>query len=244
MSLLWGLSLWRKDASLVDRFWGIGFCVLYFIQLPQSLFLTFRGGLVLILVLIWGLRLSLHIHFRNRGHGEDRRYQSMRAARPSSFWWVSLFQVYWLQGTLLWLLSAPLLFILLFPQADTPTPLDLVGATLWLTGFLFESIADYQLARFKRDPKNQGAVCRIGLWGLSRHPNYFGEAVLWWGFWTINLNTTAGWYSVYSPLLMTYLLLKVSGVSLLEKELIRTKPGYENYIRQVPAFFPWRSRRS
>jgi len=241
---LWAVSVLKKDASIVDRFWGLGFLVLYAAQLADCRFLTFRAALVLGLVFVWAVRLSLHIHLRNRKHGEDARYQKMRASIGPRFWWVSLFTVFFLQGSLLWLISAPLVLILLFPQSDQATLLDYLGVGLWTVGFLFEAVADFQLARFKKDPGNSGKVCREGLWSLSRHPNYFGEAVLWWGYWVICLNTSVGFFTLHSPLLMTYLLLKVSGVSLLEKQLTQTKPGYAEYVKNVPAFFPrWRVTR-
>jgi len=238
MLALWGVSLLRKDASLVDRFWGLGFLVLYGYQLADCRFLTFRAALVLGMVTLWAGRLSLYIHLRNRKHGEDARYRKMRVSMGRKFWWVSLFSVFFLQGTLMWLISAPLVFVLLFPQSDQATLFDYVGIALWSLGFLFEAVADFQMARFKREPGNVGKVCRRGLWNLSRHPNYFGEAVLWWGFGVICLNTSVGYLALYSPVLMTYLLLRVSGVSHLEKHLSETKPDYADYVKSVPAFFP------
>jgi|GEM_PF-75951 len=238
MTLVWLLSLALRDASIVDRFWGLGFIALTLQQTLQSRFLTFRAGLILVLVILWGMRLSLYIHFRNRRKPEDARYQKMRQAGGPSFWWKSFFFVFILQGLLMWFISAPLAVIHLFPQADEPTLLDLAGILLFMTGFLFESVGDYQLSRFKRDPFNQGKVCRVGLWNLSRHPNYFGESLVWWGFFLISLNAGYGWATALSPILMTYLLLKVSGVALLEKQLKSTKLGYAEYLDEVPAFFP------
>lgn len=238
MLALWGVSLLRKDASLVDRFWGLGFLALYGYQLSDCRFLTFRAALVLGLVSLWAIRLSLYLHLRNRKRGEDFRYQKMRASGGKHFWWVSLFSVFLFQGTLMWLISAPLVFILLFPQSDHATLFDYVGLALWSVGFLFESVADYQLAHFRRETGSAGKVCRRGLWNLSRHPNYFGEAVLWWGFGFLCLNTSVGYLALFSPLLMTFLLLRVSGVAHLEKHLIKTKPGYTEYVESVPAFFP------
>jgi len=238
MLVLWGVSLLRKDASLVDRFWGLGFLALYGYQLADCRFLTFRAALVLGLVSLWAIRLSVYIHLRNRKHGEDARYRKMRVSMGKNFWWMSLFSVFFLQGTLMWLISAPLVFILLFPQSDQATLFDYFGIALWSLGFLFEAVADFQMARFKRESGNAGKVCRRGLWNLSRHPNYFGEAVLWWGFGVICLNTSVGYLALYSPVLMTYLLLRVSGVSHLEKHLSETKPGYVDYVKSVPAFFP------
>jgi len=238
MTGLWLVSLVLKDASIVDRFWGLGFLILYTVQLTQSRFLTFRGSLLLVLVALWGIRLSVYLHFRNSGKPEDQRYQKMRRDHGARFPWVSLFSVFFLQGFILWLVAAPLIWISLFPQPVEATWLDGVGIALWVIGFLFESIADFQMARFKKDPSHRGQVCQVGLWGLSRHPNYFGETLVWWGFFFIAANSSLGYLTLFSPVLMTYLLLRVSGVSLLEKQLAQTKPGYEEYVKRVPAFFP------
>lgn len=239
MTLLWGLSLLLKDASIIDRFWGMGFVLVSVQQLLQNQFLTFRAGLVFLLVMVWGLRLSLHIHFRNRRKPEDARYQAMRTARGEGYWWKSYFSVFVLQGVLMWIISAPLAIVHLFPQPDVPTILDFVGILLWATGFVFEAVADFQLAKFKKEPANHKKVCRVGLWNLSRHPNYFGESLIWWGYFLIALNVDYGWATLFSPILMTFLLLKVSGVALLEKQLSATKPGYQSYLEEVPAFFPF-----
>ncbi len=239
MTAVWSLSLVIKDASIVDRFWGLGFCALYGFQSFESGFLTFRAVLVLLLVLLWGLRLSIYIHLRNSNKPEDARYREMRRQAGVRFWWTSLFTVFLLQGFILWLVSAPLISVLLFSQTTEAGVWDWAGLFVWSGGLIFETVADYQMASFKRNPKNRGQVCRSGLWNLSRHPNYFGEACLWWGFWLISLNTTSGFYTVFSPLLMTFLLLRVSGVSLLEKQLAVSKPGYAEYIESVPAFFPF-----
>lgn len=238
MTLVWLISLAAKDASIVDRFWGLGFIAITIQQTLQSQVSTFRAGLILALVSLWGMRLSLYIHFRNRKKPEDARYLRMRRATGPSFWWKSYFFVFALQGFLMWLIAAPLAVIHSFPQTNVMTPLDYLGIFLWLTGFLFESVGDYQLSRFKRDPSNQGKVCRVGLWNWSRHPNYFGESLVWWGFFFICSNADYGWATIFSPILITYLLLKVSGVALLEKQLSTTKPDYKEYLEQVPAFFP------
>lgn len=238
MSLLWGLSLLIKDVSIVDRFWGIGFGLLTIQGLYYSQFLTFRAALILAIVLIWAIRLSLYIHSRNRKKPEDPRYQAMRHARGKSFWWKSYFIVFGLQGVLLWIISAPLMVIHLFPQTDVPTALDYLGLFIWLVGFVFETVADHELARFKKNPENAGKVCRVGLWNLTRHPNYFGECLIWWGYYLVALNVDYGWATLFSPVLMTFLLLRVSGVALLDKHLSSTKEGYAKYQSEVPAFFP------
>lgn len=242
MTLLWLVSLGMKDASVVDRYWGVGFSALYAVTLWSGPAPSWRAYMVFGLLIVWGLRLSLYIHARNRGKGEDPRYVAMRHKRGKQFWWVSLFSVFWLQGLIQTIVAAPVVFVVIFPQAETFTAFDAAGVLLWLIGFLFETIADRQMATFKADPANRGQVCRTGLWSWSRHPNYFGEATLWWGFGLIALNVSGGYWTLVSPALMTFLLIRVSGVSLLESQLVHSKPGYAAYVKEVPAFFPGRRR--
>ncbi len=241
MTGLWLISLALKDSSIVDIFWGTGFVIVtwfFFALTPEGL-LT-RKWLLAGLVTIWGVRLSVHILVRNWGKGEDFRYRAWREAAGRNWWWRSYFKVFLLQGVILWLLSTPLLAGML---SEKPLgALDFLGILLWLTGFLFEAIGDWQLVRFKADPANKGKVLESGLWRYSRHPNYFGEAVLWWGYFAIAAATGAYW-TIYSPLLMTYLLLRVSGVAMLERTLLQAKPGYAEYIRRTNAFVPWFPRK-
>ncbi len=234
---LWMVSVPLKNASVVDIFWGLGFvtaCVVYWwIAGGQG-----RGLLVLVLTIIWGTRLSLHIAIRNRGKGEDYRYVEFRKRYgEKNYWWFSFFQVFLLQAILLWLISAPLAAAQLNPH-KAPYWLDGLALTLWVIGFAFEATGDYQLRKFKSDPANKGKVLRGGLWKYTRHPNYFGDAVVWWSFALFSVVAGTAW-PLLSAALMTFLLLKVSGVTLLEKNLSRTKPEYADYIDQTPAFFPW-----
>jgi len=243
MTLLWLVSLLKKDASIVDIFWGLGFIIVglfYFNLNPNH---SIRQPLVLTLVVIWGLRLALHILRRNWGRGEDPRYRMWREQAGKSFWWISYFKVFLLQGVVLWIVSWPLLAA---QQSTKPlwAILDVCGIMLWSIGFFFEAIGDFQLARFKRNPENKGKVMRAGLWAYTRHPNYFGEAVIWWGFYAFALSTTSGWWTIISPLLMTFLLMRVSGVAMLEKSLVVMKPEYKSYIESTNAFFPWFPRQS
>jgi steroid 5-alpha reductase family enzyme len=239
MVLLWLLSLRIKDASIVDIFWGAGFVLsawVYFSLAPEGNLL--RKLLLVSLVSIWGLRLSIHIGRRNLGKGEDYRYQQWRKEHGARWWWVSFFQVFLLQGFLMWIISAPLLAAQWLPGAGRLTGLDAVGALVWLVGFLFEALGDAQLARFRADPANKGRLLETGLWRYTRHPNYFGDAVQWWGFYLLAL-AAGGWWTVFSPLVMTSLLRFVSGVALLERNLKNTKPGYAEYAARTNAFFPW-----
>ena len=239
MILLWLVSLWLKDASIVDIFWGTGFVItawVYFALTPDGL--DVRKWLIAIIVTIWGLRLSIHILLRNAGKGEDYRYQKWREEAGSAWWWRSFFKVFLLQGTLMWIISAPLLAAQMEAKPDRLIWLEFVGIGVWLIGFYFEAVGDWQLTRFKADPVNKGKLLNTGLWRYTRHPNYFGDAAQWWGFYLIAV-AVGGWWTVFSPILMTFLLRQVSGVTMLEKTLKNTKPGYKEYVESTNAFFPW-----
>ena len=242
MTLLWLLSLTLKNSSIVDIFWGFGFILivwLVFAIAPQG-YLP-RRQLVAILVTVWGVRLALHIGSRNWGKPEDFRYASWRKENGPRWWWVSYFKVFLLQGLIMWMLSAPLITAQTSGFPAILTPMDLLGMCIWGVGLLLESVADAQLAHFKKNPTNRGRILTSGLWKFSRHPNYFGEAVLWWGYYLLALAAGAGW-TVFAPLLMTILLVKVSGVSMLEKTL-KSKPGYEEYMNNTNSFVPWFPKR-
>lgn len=239
MTGVWLLSLKKHNASIVDSFWGLGFVFLAWLTASHGAGFPGRRTLILALVSLWGLRLSLHITWRNWGQGEDRRYQVWRQKYGPSFWWQSLWRVFWLQGVLLWLIALAPQAALLSPKPDHVTWVDRLGTLIWLTGFTFEAVADWQLARFKADPANRGQVMDQGLWRYSRHPNYFGETLVWWGIFIIALAEPGNWWTIISPLTITFLLLKVSGVTLLEKELPERRPAYRAYQERTSAFFPW-----
>ena len=234
---LWLLSLILEDASIVDIFWGTGFILIgAYYAMTTSEGPTFRGLLVLGLVTIWGLRLALHIGFRNAGSGEDFRYQRWREEAGANFWWISLLKVFLLQAYVLWIVSSPLLLAHLGGDEEMSV-FGVLGVFLWGFGFLFEAVADWQLRRFKNDPAISGQVMRSGLWSISRHPNYFGEAVLWWGIALIAF-PTGGWLSFIGPVMITFLLLKISGVAMLDTAMVERRPGYADYIATTPAFVP------
>lgn len=238
MAVLWLVSLKLKNSSIVDIFWGAGFVLaawLYFTLTPEG-FLA-RKLLIAIIVTIWGLRLTTHIFLRNKGKPEDFRYQKWRGENGSKWWWKSFFQVFLLQGLLLWIVSMPLLAAQYFGKVNHLTVLDFVGSGVWLVGFFFESVGDYQLTRFIKNPANRGKVLSTGVWHYTRHPNYFGDATQWWGFYLVAL-AAGGWWTIISPIVMTYLLTRVSGVALLEKSL-DAKPGYREYVESTSAFIPW-----
>ncbi len=238
MTLLWLLSLRLKNSSIVDIFWGTGFVLagwLYFALTPDGLQL--RKLLIAGLVTIWGMRLSIHVLKRNMGKPEDFRYQKWRGEAGSKWWWQSFFRVFLLQGVLLWIISAPLLAAQFYSRPQMLTALDFLGAIIWLIGFFFEAVGDYQLTRFKSRPENKGKVMDRGVWRFTRHPNYFGDSAQWWGYYLIAA-AAGGWWTIFSPILMTLFLLRVSGVALLEKTM-QTRPGYKEYIENTSAFIPW-----
>ncbi len=237
MTLLWLASLALRNASIVDIFWGAGFVVLGWLYLALTPPAAGERKLVLAaLVTIWGLRLSLYIFFRNRGKGEDFRYVAMRRAAGAGWWWQSLFKVFVLQGVLMWFISAPLLAGQLGTKPGL-TIFDGLGVLAWAVGFFFEAAGDWQLARFKADPANRGQVMNRGVWRYTRHPNYFGDAAQWWGFFLIAL-AAGGWMTIFSPILMTFLLVRVSGKALLERSM-NERPGYREYVESTSGFIPW-----
>jgi steroid 5-alpha reductase family enzyme len=236
-ALLWVVSLRLRDVSIVDVFWGAGFALAAWTAAAAGAGGGARATLALSLVTIWGLRLALHLLVRNAGHGEDRRYAAMRAAHGPRFAWVSLFTVFLLQAVLLWVISLPVQLAIVRPPAALGA-LDALAAGLFAVGFLFEAVGDLQLARFKRDPANRGRVMDRGLWRYTRHPNYFGDALLWWGLGLLGVAAGAPW-TLLSPVLMTFLLLRVSGVTLLERDISERRPEYRDYVQRTSAFVPW-----
>lgn len=241
MTLLWLYSLRIKNSSIVDIFWGTGFVILnlvYFALSPQGYFP--RQILISTLVSIWGLRLSTYILQRNMGKGEDFRYRKWREEAGTKWWWQSFFRVFVLQGILLWIISIPLLAAQYSPLPEKLILLDFLGVIVWLVGFYFESMGDYQLARFKANPANKGKILNSGVWRYTRHPNYFGDATQWWGFFLIAA-AAGGWWTIFSPLIMTWLLMRVSGVTLLEQTM-SNRPGYQEYVARTSAFFPWKKK--
>ena len=243
MSSLWIISIVIKNVSIVDIFWGLGFvltCGYYFLHTEGF---AARKIILMIMVALWGLRLSGYLAWRNAGKGEDFRYRSFRQRYGENhYWWISFFQTFILQGLLMWLISAPLLGAQYYAGNNNLGFMDFLGIALWVLGMTFESGGDIQLARFKADPANKGKVLDRGFWHYTRHPNYFGDTAVWWGYGL--LCVAAGSYlPVLGSLLMTGLIIKVSGVALLEKSLVVDKPQYKEYIEKTSAFFPWFPRK-
>jgi steroid 5-alpha reductase family enzyme len=242
MGMLWGISRLRRDVSIVDAWWGPGFAALAWLGLLLAGGAHPRRLLLAVLVTLWGLRLGGYLLWRNWGEPEDARYQAMRRQWGDRFPWVSLVTVFLLQGVLQWVVSLPVQLAMLRPGPEALGVLDGLGLLLFASGMFFETVGDAQLAAFKADPSNAGRVLDSGLWRFTRHPNYFGDFLVWWGLFAIALATPWGWVGAIGPALMTFLLLRVSGVALLERHIGKRRPAYEAYRRRTSAFFPWPPR--
>jgi steroid 5-alpha reductase family enzyme len=242
MILLWMVSVRTRDVSIVDVAWGANGALIAIL----TFFLTDgalpRRFLLTGMVTFWGVRLALHIALRKRGKGEDFRYAAMRKAHGDAFPMRSLVTVFLFQAFLIWTIAIP---VQVGQRSEVPsylTPMDLLGLGLWTLGWWVEVAADRQLRRFLADPSNRGRVLDRGLWRYSRHPNYFGESLIWWGVFLVTAVTPGGWVTVFSPVLMTYLLVKVSGVPMLEEALAERRAGYREYVQRTSPFIPWPRR--
>jgi steroid 5-alpha reductase family enzyme len=231
----WVLSLRLRKVSIVDGLWSLLFVLAAFTYAYAAGACNGRALLVLALVTVWALRLSVYITWRNWGHGEDPRYQAIRARNEPNFSVKSLYLVFGLQAVMAWIISLPTLGAIL--SLRSLTALDAAGTVLWVAGVIFEAGGDWQLARFKSDPENRGRVMDRGFWRFTRHPNYFGDFCVWWGLYLIAAGGGA-WWSFLGPLLMSVLLMKVSGVALLESDIATRRPEYVDYIKRTNAFFP------
>lgn len=241
MTLNYLLALWRRDNSLADIAWGPGFILVAIITFLASDHETIRQWFVLGLVIAWGGRLALRIYRRNRGKGEDFRYRKWREEWGKNWVLRSYLQVFLLQGFFMWLVSLPLIVINAGSEAS-PGWWDFAGIGVWLTGFLFETIGDAQLDAFLKQQSNRGKILDTGLWRYSRHPNYFGEVMQWWGIFIIANAVPSGWVSIIGPLMITFLILKVSGVPLLEKAMSQN-PEFKAYQEKTSKFIPWFQKR-
>jgi len=242
MLIVWLLSLKMRDASIVDIAWGSGFVVVAWVSFWLTDGNSTRSLLLTVLTTIWGLRLALYLAKRNLGHGEDFRYQSMRRKHGSKFAFVSLYTVFGVQGLLMWIVSLP---VQLGQVRESPNFgfIGVVGVLAWCVGMFFETVGDAQLARFKRDPANKGLVMNHGLWRYTRHPNYFGDSCVWVGLGLIAAETKLGISGIVGPVVMTILLVKVSGAALLDRAMLKRKSGYETYVANTSGFIPRPPRR-
>jgi steroid 5-alpha reductase family enzyme len=245
MVVLWLISIPIRNASIVDVFWGPAFAIVAMVGWWLGDGDTGRRTLLAVLTGVWGLRLGAYLALRNLGHGEDPRYARWRRRiedAGGNFTLRSLAMVFGLQGLLVIVVSLPVQAGQLAVTGEPPGLLALAGTVLWLVGFLFEAIGDWQLRRFRADPANRGKLLETGLWRYTRHPNYFGNSCLWWGLWLIACDAPGLWWTAIGPALMTVLLLKVSGVALLEQSLRESKPQYADYVRRTSSFVPWPPR--
>ena len=242
MLAVWAISVAVRDAGIVDILWGFGFVVVAWVSWLVTDGHDVRAALLVFMATAWGLRLAIHLAFRNIGQEEDFRYQSMRRRAGDRFWITSLVRVFGLQAAAMWVMSLPLMIGI--SDADRGfSPLWVIGTAVFLVGFGFEAVSDWQLTQFKADSGNAGTVMDRGLWRYSRHPNYFGDCVVWWGIY-LAAAAAGAWWTIAGPLVMTVLLLRVSGVALLERSIGKRRPGYAEYSARTSAFIPMPPRRA
>lgn len=242
VTALWLIGTIRKDVSLVDLFWGTGFAIVAWSTASLTGNRESHVLLILFLTSVWGMRLSIYLAWRNWGHEEDRRYAAMRDYHGRRFWIVSLGTVFLLQGLIMWIVAMPIQVAILHVGPADQVWLIAGGCVLWLTGMIFETVGDWQLASFKSDPANAQRVMDRGLWRYTRHPNYFGDFCVWWGLYLV-CAAAGAWWTIFSPLLMSVLLMRVSGVTLLESTITSRRPDYAEYQSRTSSFFPWPPRR-
>jgi steroid 5-alpha reductase family enzyme len=234
VTLLWAISVPLRDASIIDMFWGPLFVLIAWVLLPSSDVLYAKTYLITLLVTLWGLRLAFHLIARNLGQGEDKRYRQWRERGGDGWWLKTYYRIYLFQGAIALLVATPI--IAAFYQPQNISFINFAGVLVWALGFVYELVADVQLGQFKADPDNRGKVMNSGLWGLSRHPNYFGDAVQWWGLGLIAL-TPLTWWALLGPLAMTAVFLGLSN-DVLERGMKKRHPAYADYIERTPKFFP------
>lgn len=237
MLVTWLISVPLKNASIVDIVWGLGFVAVAWAVRWRVDGNDARQWLLVAMTTAWGLRLGGYLWWRNHGKGEDFRYQAMRRKAPERFWLLSLVRVFGVQGVVMWLVSLP---VQLGQVRTTPAVGWLAGAgvVVWAVGLGFEAIGDAQLARFKANPANAGTVMDRGLWRYTRHPNYFGDACVWWGIALVAAETGLGAVGLIGAAVMTVFLRRISGVTLLEKSLVKRRPGYAEYVARTSPFIP------
>lgn len=235
----WLISLKRNNVTIADSLWGVGFIIIAWLTFLQGDGYLWRKVIITSAVTVWGLRLSCHITKRGKGKGEDPRYTEWRKEYGKRFPIVSLFRVFLVQALFMWVIALSLQVAQTAPQSEYLTAADIAGMFLWIAGFIIEASADRQLSQFIKNPANSGRVMRYKLWRYSRHPNYFGESTMWWGIYIISCSVKYGMFTVISPVLITYTLLKVTGVSLMEETMFKDNPEYTEYKRKTSSFIPW-----
>ncbi|MEO7053374.1 MAG: DUF1295 domain-containing protein [Rhizomicrobium sp.] len=241
MTALWPLSVRLRDVSIIDILWAPAFAILAwsYVFVPPSI--GMRGWIALVLITVWGLRLGTHIlaRWRRLGH-EDYRYAEIRRRNGSNFPFTSLFWIFWLQALLLWVISWPLQAALSGSRALNV--MDMIAIAMIAAGILVEAIADTQLTRFRADSDSRGKVLDTGIWAWSRHPNYFGDFLMWWGFFALGIAAGGPWWTILGPIAMSALLIHYSGAGLMEDTIKNRRPGYADYVRRTSLFVPWPPR--
>lgn len=237
MSLIYILSVIKKDSSIVDIAWGIGFITVNITTLVITQNYNARNIIILILVSLWGIRLAAHIFSRNKGKDEDWRYKKWREDWGNFFLIRSYFQIFVVQAILLTLISIPFIFANSQNYVNF-TIFDILGILIWAIGFIFEAVGDWQLSKFKSKPENKGKIMTKGLWQYTRHPNYFGEVTLWWGIYLLVVSIPKGIFTIIGPITITILILAVSGIPMLEKKY-EDNEDFQDYKKKTNAFFPW-----
>ncbi|MDZ7831615.1 MAG: DUF1295 domain-containing protein [Desulfobacterales bacterium] len=239
MVIGWLISLANKNVTIADSFWGLGFILIAWLTFFAADGYFARKLILSLLVTAWGVRLFIHMSLRSWGKGEDPRYAEWRKKHGENFWIVSLFKVFLIQALFQWIISLGVQYGQLSAVPANLTWLDFLGMGIWAAGFVIETAADRQLVRFNADPANKGKVMDQKLWRYSRHPNYFGEALVWWGLFLIVLAVPGGVWTIVSPMVITYTLLRITGVTLMEQTEFSENPEYQAYIRKTSAFIPW-----
>ena len=243
--MLWLISLKIRNVAIVDIFWGLGFVIvavfcglaINFRWISASHSLAWQQWLLIALVTLWGVRLATYLTVRNWGKPEDYRYAAMREHWGAKFWYRSFFTVFGLQAALISWISIPI--VLGLAGNIEMSMASMIGLAFWSIGVFFETVGDWQMWRFKKDPTNRGRVMDQGLWRYTRHPNYFGDFMVWWGLYLFSAQPESWWWAVLCPITMSILLLRVSGVTLLESSLRKRVSGYQDYLDRTSSFFPW-----
>ncbi len=237
MSFFFIISIIKKDSSVVDIGWGLGFVGVALLTLMIHQNFYFKQIVVFVLTALWGFRLAIHIYSRNKGKEEDWRYKQWREDWGENFKLRAFFQIFMLQGFFMFIISAPIILINSSSYTDFSI-IDFAAIGIWIIGFFFEAVGDYQLKKFKDNPENKGKIMTTGLWKYTRHPNYFGEVTMWWGIFLLTVGVPNAIFAIVSPALITFLLLKVSGIPMLEKKY-KNNPEYQEYKKRTSGFFPF-----
>lgn len=240
--LLWLISIPLRDVSIIDMAFAAIIALVLVVAWWRAQAQGVVPGLIVLLVCVWALRLTVYLVRRNWGHGEDTRYTRLRSwvAEGPPFYWLSLRQVFLLQGAVIWVLTLPQQIAMVTGSSAQAGALSVIGGCLWCLGFFFESVGDFQLTRFKADPANRGQVMDRGLWRYTRHPNYFGELCQWWGLFLIAVQAPWAWVGIIGPLVYSWLVINITGQRTLDKKLSREKPAYADYIRRTSGLIPRR----